>query len=399
VKRASAKTHVAPVLVVPLGAARPRPGCGLVMLPSILRATVLSALLLVCAAAAPPPLVLTDCSEPESLLCTGALLPSRTVSCSGAPVYFSTWSAGEGLLALHYTPDGAWKLVFACSTRAACFVDVDSSSCGALLDALDCGTVPACASVTAFHSTASGEDADPLQLVSLDGLTVSAAPGVIDGFACAPTNDAAQCAALGEAYLQMGGDSWTNNIGWRSAAAGVPTDVCDFYGVECEARVFSACAPYEASATDSARANTTVPCTMALPAGKMYTITTCPAVGTNATLKGDTYLRLVDSNGTQIDFNDDGGKCGTRASMISFYAEPDVASQNITIQQGCFGSGYCNATVTISVNSAPEAAQSMCVHACAACLPACWLCVARASSSRTGLNRMCALRAAQLASE
>jgi hypothetical protein len=338
----------------------------MVMMPALLRTALLGALLLASVAAAPPPLTLTGCSASDSWLCT-ALVPSPTVSCSGAPVYYSTWTASWGLLALSYTPDGTWQLVIACSTRAACFVD---SSCGALLNSPDCGATPACASVSAYVRTESGADVDPLQLVSLGRLSVSALPGVVDGFACAPTNDAAQCAALGEAYALMGGDTWTNNAGWRSAAAGVPTDYCSFHGVKWEVAPvsgpFSACAPYEAHDTDSASANTTATCSVSLPTGYTYTITTCPVTaGTNATLNGDTYLRLVkDSSGAEIAANDDGGSCGL-SSTISVYArwERGFDSVNVTIRQGCYGNGYCNATVTISVSASPVGVQSMCVLA------------------------------------
>jgi hypothetical protein len=339
----------------------------MMMNPALLRTALLSALLLASAAAAPPPLMLTGCSASESWLCT-ALVPSPTVSCSGAPVYYSTWTAGWGLLALSYTPDGTWQLVIACSTRAACFRDY---SCDALLNSPDCGATPACASVSAYVRTESGADADPLQLVSLGRLSVSALPGVVDGFACAPTNDAAQCAALGEAYAHMGGDSWINNAGWRSAAAGVPTDIFTFHGVTWEVAPvsvpFSACMPYEAQDTDNATsADTTATCSASLPAGYTYTITTCPVTaGTNATLNGNTYLRLIqDSSGAEIAANDDGGSCGY-ASTISVYTRWALGfdSVNVTIRQGCKGNGYCNAIVTISVSASPVGVQHMCVLA------------------------------------
>jgi hypothetical protein len=272
-------------------------------------------------------------------------------------------------------------VVPACSTHAACFVDV-ASPCGALLNAPDCGATPACSSVTAHRSSASGVDADPLQLVSLGGLSVLALPGAVDGFACTHANDAAQCAALGEAYTLMGGDTWTNNDGWRSAAAGVPTDYCTFHGVSCEVApdpvLFTACAPYEANATNSARTNSTPTCSVALPAGHKYTITTCPIItmGTDLMLNGNTYLRVLDSIGPQIAFTaytslywllvDDGGSCG-HASTVVLDAPwaLSVDFHNVTIKQGCLGDSYCNATVRIRIHTAPVAVQHMCVLACA----------------------------------
>ena len=50
--------------------------------------------------------------------------------------------------------------------------------------------------------------------------------GCCQRFTCAPTNDNATCAALGDVYYATGGFGWTSNVGWASAAAGNATDYC-----------------------------------------------------------------------------------------------------------------------------------------------------------------------------
>lgn len=61
---------------------------------------------------------------------------------------------------------------------------------------------------------------------------------------------------------------------------------------------------------------------------------------------GDTYLRLFDASGVNIKSNDDG--CG-RASVIDYTFT--AACQQYTLKQGCYSSGTCSGTVTITGTS------------------------------------------------
>ena len=59
-------------------------------------------------------------------------------------------------------------------------------------------------------------------------------PPVPRPFVCASANDAVTCSVLGDLYNATGGPWWTNKNGWSSAASGVATDYCTFYGVQCK---------------------------------------------------------------------------------------------------------------------------------------------------------------------
>ncbi|PKN26664.1 MAG: hypothetical protein CVU65_04970 [Deltaproteobacteria bacterium HGW-Deltaproteobacteria-22] len=83
------------------------------------------------------------------------------------------------------------------------------------------------------------------------------------------------------------------------------------------------------SALDTANTITTY---LNLVAGTTYTITTCGYAST------DTYLRLYNSAGTQVTYNDDA--CGTQSSMV-FTASATGAYR---LEAGCYGSGSCSAS-------------------------------------------------------
>ena len=46
-------------------------------------------------------------------------------------------------------------------------------------------------------------------------------------------NDAVQCDAMRDLYESTAGGNWLFNAGWSDAAAGVPSNLCNFYGVSC----------------------------------------------------------------------------------------------------------------------------------------------------------------------
>jgi hypothetical protein len=79
-------------------------------------------------------------------------------------------------------------------------------------------------------------------------LALLAAARVGAAFTCAqPSGNAAEqataCSALGQFYGS--GAGWQQAAGWRSAAAGVPTNMCSFYGVTCSSSyaLVALCAP------------------------------------------------------------------------------------------------------------------------------------------------------------
>ncbi|MBU1240642.1 PPC domain-containing protein, partial [Myxococcota bacterium] len=101
---------------------------------------------------------------------------------------------------------------------------------------------------------------------------------------------------------------------------------------------------YWATNTNSAQQNTTN-YTVVLSANATYTISTCGA-------SGDTYLRLKNSSGTQVAYNDDG--CGLQSAMTY---TPSVTG-TYTINAGCFSSNTCYGKIhvkLVSSSSTPPA--------------------------------------------
>jgi hypothetical protein len=75
-------------------------------------------------------------------------------------------------------------------------------------------------------------------------LVVGGARGTSAAFTCGAADDSATCVALGELYAATGGAGWSNNAGWRDAAAGTATAACTFVGVYCDGgAVTLMCAP------------------------------------------------------------------------------------------------------------------------------------------------------------
>jgi hypothetical protein len=182
----------------------------------------------------------------------GALLPSPSLSCGGAPVFFAAAPSPDdgSTLALRYAA-GEWQLLRACGVQRLCFLDDDSGACDAA--APQCASPPpppplpplphtpppppdGCAAGAPLRSQAAAS-ADVAALSTLAGLSVSLiARGVSPPFACAATSvSAAECAALGAAYAALGGAAWADNAGWRAAAFGLAADACAFAGVRCAA--------------------------------------------------------------------------------------------------------------------------------------------------------------------
>lgn len=98
---------------------------------------------------------------------------------------------------------------------------------------------------------------------------------------------------------------------------------------------------YSASNTNNAQQNTTNR-TVTLTAGQTITVATCGLTGT--TFSGDTYLRLNNSAGTTVAFNDD--SCSGRGSNFSWRV---TTSGTYTIRAGCYSSGSCSGTVGYTI--------------------------------------------------
>jgi V8-like Glu-specific endopeptidase len=98
---------------------------------------------------------------------------------------------------------------------------------------------------------------------------------------------------------------------------------------------------YSATNTNNAQQNTTNR-SVTLTAGQTITVATCGLTGT--TFTGDTYLRLNNSAGTTVAFNDD--SCGGTGSSFSWRV---ATSGTYTIRAGCYSTGSCSGTVGYSI--------------------------------------------------
>jgi len=62
---------------------------------------------------------------------------------------------------------------------------------------------------------------------------VPACAATATSFNCSSSNSPMICSALSDFYSATGGTSWSTSTGWSSAASGIATDYCTFYGVGC----------------------------------------------------------------------------------------------------------------------------------------------------------------------
>ena len=309
------------------------------------------------------PLTLSGCPVPapaawgDRSLC-GLYLPSPAVVCNGAPLWFSA-SDQQPLPALRRTGAGAWQLVAACS-RAGCFADEAGVCADALSAGQGCAPL-ACDNSSLVYADDAGSPAqlDASALASLGTLTV-AAVAAGPGFTCAPSNDAAQCAALGLLYATLGGDAWLKAAGWRAAAAGVASDFCGFAGVSClpddlyswspgyfAPDVVVECPRYTAHNSSAAAAA----CTFSLPAGFQYGLTVCPPAGQAA--YGIAELSMQSSpGGTPVNATTLLGlssRCDPAYIMSQAWPVPVTApiDTNWTVLQSCAVDIGCAYTVRV----------------------------------------------------
>jgi Leucine rich repeat N-terminal domain len=62
---------------------------------------------------------------------------------------------------------------------------------------------------------------------------VPACAATATSFNCSSSNNPVICSAMSDLYSATGGSAWSNSFGWSSAASGIATDYCTFYGVGC----------------------------------------------------------------------------------------------------------------------------------------------------------------------
>lgn len=98
---------------------------------------------------------------------------------------------------------------------------------------------------------------------------------------------------------------------------------------------------FSATNTNSAQQNT-VDQYVWIQTGRKITVGTCGLPGASAS--GDTYLRIYNSNGTQVAANDDA--CGSLASNVSYTSTAYVSYR---IRAGCYSSASCSGTVVWSI--------------------------------------------------
>jgi hypothetical protein len=105
---------------------------------------------------------------------------------------------------------------------------------------------------------------------------------------------------------------------------------------------------YSATNTNNAQQNT-VDQTISLTYGDEVEIGTCGLTGASGT--GDTYLRLMNTQGTEGASADDG--CPGLLTSYFKFTVPPGGTGNYTVRGGCFSSGSCSGTVVWQVTPAP----------------------------------------------
>jgi len=110
--------------------------------------------------------------------------------------------------------------------------------------------------------------------------------------------------------------------------------------------VIVSCSSYSTSNTASATQNT-VPCTFTAPPGVTILISDCSSSGC-LSKTSDQYIRLTDSSGNQLAYNDD--SC-SYCSAITYTTPSTGSAQTYTLNQGCYGSKSCTGQFAVSIQS------------------------------------------------
>lgn len=103
--------------------------------------------------------------------------------------------------------------------------------------------------------------------------------------------------------------------------------------------------------TNYAQRNVDIACVTACE-GEVLTFSSCDSVSHT----GDSYIRLfLGDTQTEVASNDDG--CADRLSIID-YTAAGPGCQEYCLHMGCYSSGYCSYTTTLSIESTPTAAPT-----------------------------------------
>ena len=102
------------------------------------------------------------------------------------------------------------------------------------------------------------------------------------------------------------------------------------------------CLPYETSDTNNDLQNYET-CTLFACPGASVLLSGC-----NAECEGDQYLRLFDSNETQVDYNDDGCGSGSYSLCAQIAYVTSGPCQNYFLHEGCADSETCGGTIVVT---------------------------------------------------
>lgn len=110
--------------------------------------------------------------------------------------------------------------------------------------------------------------------------------------------------------------------------------------------ILSQCAMFTASNTNYAIINYQT-CSFYVCPGTSVTISTCDnSASHNYSCVGDTYIRLFNSTGSLVTYNDDmNGICGSCSGFSYKFNQP---CQYYSLHEGCYGSNTCSGTAHIS---------------------------------------------------
>ena len=109
------------------------------------------------------------------------------------------------------------------------------------------------------------------------------------------------------------------------------------------------CNPYSAANTSDATINTAI-CVFTAPAGVSLLISDCSSPACTADIQDDQFIRLFDSDGNEVAFNDndDDEICGL-CSKIVYSTPANSTLMTYTLVQGCKGLASCSGAFSISM--------------------------------------------------
>ena len=110
------------------------------------------------------------------------------------------------------------------------------------------------------------------------------------------------------------------------------------------------CPPYSVNNTNSALSGlNSATCSFFAEPGQTVSMGSCTSINGAgiSTCKGDEYIRLFNSQGDQLAFNDDGGPGCGQCSLITYTVPRNMPAQNYFIREGCYKNGACSGTPAV----------------------------------------------------